>query len=598
MCGLRHFLLPLQQISYTIKRVKHHTLTILFFALSMAIIVSCQRKPAYPQLLVDADNMLMCGDNTAADSLLKEYDRSADNPKKAVQLYRQLIELEKKFVKGCIAEQDFSTADSLARHYDNAGQAEEQAKALLFLGEIYKRDNDYPAALNCYMQAEKLAEKIENPTLLCWVYRNQGDLYFSQRMFDECIPFYRKFYATAVANHDTLRISYAASSMGRVCTIKNEIDSTIYYYNKSIEMGKAAKVKTDIVPIAQSTLCDIYIQIEQFEKARNLMPHDELNDENWAFWHYGQQHTDSAIYYFKQMLGKYNPYAEVQNLRMLAQLYESKGDTRNALNYYAQLNAAEDSLRAYSQSEETRRMQAQYNYNSIKRERDQIATHSKNKSYALYALLVLITMIGAIVAYAYKYRKKAHDMQMAQEKLLRQEEERKYKQSILQIEENKRKIAELEQQLLTAKQQNDTEAIEKLKLDSELLEAENQNIEAGQRRREYLLKEFRKSDLYHRLILQAGNSEIHITNEDWSLIGKNIDEIYDNFTHRMLSLAKLSETEMRVCYLTKLEVPPAKMASVLFKSKSAITMIRQRLYAKITRQQGSAKELDEFIKTF
>ena len=99
-------------------------------------------------------------------------------------------------------------------------------------------------------------------------------------------------------------------------------------------------------------------------------------------------------------------------------------------------------------------------------------------------------------------------------------------------------------------------------------------------------------------MLQTGNSDFRLTDEDWKTIAKNIDEIYNNFTYRLLSLAKLSETEMQVCYLIKLEVAPAKMAGMLFKTKSAITMIRQRLYSKITHKKGSAKELDEFVKTF
>ena len=212
---------------------------------------SCNRNPKYPRLLVEADSLLMLGHNVIADSLLENYDLTASNPKMSSQMYRQLIDLERKFIDGSMEADDFSMADSLFRYYESTGQREEQTKSLLFLGDIYfKAGNDYPAALNCYMQAEKLAEEISHPTLLGWAYRNQGDLYFRQRMFDECIPFYRKFYATAVASCDTLRIAYAASAMGRVCTIKNEIDSTIYYYNQSIEMGKAAKVETDIVPIA------------------------------------------------------------------------------------------------------------------------------------------------------------------------------------------------------------------------------------------------------------------------------------------------------------------------------------------------------------
>jgi hypothetical protein len=135
-------------------------------------------------------------------------------------------------------------------------------------------------------------------------------------------------------------------------------------------------------------------------------------------------------------------------------------------------------------------------------------------------------------------------------------------------------------------------------LDTELLAKENQSIEATQRRHEYLIGELRKSPLYIQIKLHAGEENFHLSEADWDHLGKAIDETYNHFTSRLLTLVKLSEVELKTCYLLKIGISPAAIAIMLFKSKTAITMLRQRLYEKITHQGGSARQLDDFILTF
>ena len=89
-----------------------------------------------------------------------------------------------------------------------------------------------------------------------------------------------------------------------------------------------------------------------------------------------------------------------------------------------------------------------------------------------------------------------------------------------------------------------------------------------------------------------------MSEEEWKQLAHYLDDIYDGFTHRLLAIVNLSDTELRTCYLLKLEVSPTTMATLLFKSKQAISMIRKRLYEKITHKKGTPKQLDEFIVNF
>jgi len=96
----------------------------------------------------------------------------------------------------------------------------------------------------------------------------------------------------------------------------------------------------------------------------------------------------------------------------------------------------------------------------------------------------------------------------------------------------------------------------------------------------------------------AGNRDFKLSDEDWLQLSDSLDNVYDNLTKRILNLANLNPTELRVVYLLKIGIQPADMATILCKSKSAVTMIRNRMYKKIFGKSGTATALDEYIQNF
>ena len=577
---------------------RQHTLLFIFLLPCLLMVGTlCSCDGSYPQELVQADSLLLRGDYHAADSLLAVYDANAST-RKSAQKYRELLQMARLFVKEELTDAHFSIVDSLCRYYDHRYTPDEYAQSLCFLGEIYKVSGDYPSALDAFLKGVKVAEDCGNSYVQGWLCKEIGDVYFDQRMLDDCTNYYRKYYDIAINNKDTLRMAYGAFRMGRVYTINNEVDSTLFYYKKAIDLAHHTSSPDYIVPYAKSALTDIYIQIEEYNKAKALMPHDSLNDANWAYWHLGQNHTDSAIHYFQKFDTRYGLLAHRSAFQYLALLEESKGNTTKAMFYYKALPAIEDSLTAQSRVEETKRVNAQFNVNLIKKERDDMA-HRSNVLLSILSFVLLFVLLGVAIGYlVWKYYRQKKNAELAHERLLRKEEERIRHQSVRQIEENKQKIAQLEQQLAEARQRNDIEAADRIRLDAELLTAENQSIEATQRRREYALKEFQKTDIYMKLKLHAGEEDVRMSEDEWQQLAQHLDGIYDDFTHRLLVLVNMTDVELKACYLLKLDVSPIMMSTLLCRSKSAVTMLRKRLYEKITHKDGTAKQLDEFILGF
>lgn len=564
---------------------------------TLLLLAACNHQPTYPQQLVEADSAMRWGRYHQADSLLQAYGETSKTEKNTIRRYHQLLTLESKFLHGQSSLDDLLLADSLREFYESSSK-EKHAKALAILGDIYFANSDYPSALEYLLKAEEEAEQAGELWLQGIICRTEGDIYRKQRMFSEMTNYYIRSYHIATSNKDTLRMAYAAFSMGKVYTILNNPDSTIYFYEKAIKLGKKLEQSHAIIPYAKSELSDIYLQLEDFDKAAAIMPHDSLNDVNWGYWHYQQNHTDSAIYYFSKSLDRQSMEGKVELLRLLTELEEKRGNTALSFTYAKKTAETEDSIKAQSQVAATLQAEAQHRLNSIK-EQLQVSESRKLLLWIIIASILAIFFIAIFLARRQWTQKKAErDAALAYERLMRQEEERKHQLSEKKMAENNREIARLNDELKKAQQMNDTLLATRLKLDSEELKNENETIKASLNRRAYLLEKLENSLLYHRIKINAGKEKFHLTDEEWQTLATDIDNAYDNFTTRLLALTPLNETEKQICYLLKLNLRPTQIATMLCLSETAISMNRNRLYKKIFHEKGSSKLFDEFIRDF
>lgn len=360
---------------------------------TLLLLAACNHQPTYPQQLVEADSAMRWGRYNQADSLLQAYGETSKTEKNATRRYHQLLTLESKFLHGQSSLDDLLLADSLREFYESSSK-EKHAKALAILGDIFFSSYDYPSALEYLLKAEEEAEQAGELWLQGIICRTEGDIYRKQRMFSEMTNYYIRSYHIATSNKDTLRMAYAAFSMGKVYTILNNPDSTIYFYEKAIKLGKKLEQSHAIIPYAKSELSDIYLQLEDFDKAAAIMPHDSLNDVNWGYWHYQQNHTDSAVYYFTKSYKRFGHNGQAGLLKILAETELEKGDLKKSISYFKQCIEHQDSVIKLSQVEATQKVGAQYNLNLIKRKLVKSEEQKKNCNfYRIYLILGFIVYI-------------------------------------------------------------------------------------------------------------------------------------------------------------------------------------------------------------
>lgn len=370
--------------------------------------VSCGEK-RYPSELVMADSAYMRGDYKRADSLLDVYIvNSSVNNDEDSYAYSRLLCLCKKFVRSGITGSDLPLADSLSSYFKNRGAIRKYGLSCIFLGNAFQNGEDYPSAMECYLTSRQISMELNDSVMLGWVEKAIGNLYFDQRMLDKCIPYYQHCYEIAHAMKDTLRMAQTSYQMALVSTIKSDADSAIYFYEKTIDLGQNSQLASLILPAAKQQISDIYIQVEEYGNALKYMSRDSMNSANWGYFHYGQHHLDSAAFYFKKVYENEKLRGRADMLFMLSAIEEEKGNVVNALGYLHRYVSTLDSLQAQSRTEETMRVQAQFNYNTIQREALEYE-HEANRAHVILiivvALVVFIAVITALLLSRFKEKK-------------------------------------------------------------------------------------------------------------------------------------------------------------------------------------------------
>ncbi|MCD8269249.1 MAG: hypothetical protein LUD46_12900 [Parabacteroides sp.] len=135
-----------------------------------------------------------------------------------------------------------------------------------------------------------------------------------------------------------------------------------------------------------------------------------------------------------------------------------------------------------------------------------------------------------------------------------------------------------------------------------LLEISNQRIKIGLNEKDCLESSLRQSEIYQ-LFHQAAHQAAHqedklksISEESWKQLQTIIDTTYHNFTEQLYALSpKLSEHDLRICYLIKIRIQTKDITKILCRTLSAISNSRVRLYKKIHGVDGTSDMFDKFI---
>lgn len=573
----------------------------LTFLLSLCSLCACKGHQ-YPHILATADSLTYANPDSAI-TLLKNLKTEMAHAPEATQMYYRLLRI-KADDKAYIGHTSDNAILPIVAYYEKKKDKSHLMEAYYFAGRVYSDLSDAPQALSYFQKAAEASQGGTDYRVISRIYSQIGELSLYQDIYDEALVAYRKAYLYNILAKDSTGLVLNLRDIARNYTALNRADSSLYYYKAALALAKKLNNQR-YMNIVQGELADLYIQLKKYDEARKALQSSlngakKVNQDAFyattSRFYYQIGVLDSASYYADRLIKEHSTiYAQQTGHWILAQIAEQKGDCQTAIKQIQQYTACTDSIQKITKTATIRKMQSVYNYQLREKENDRLrAKNAEQKLVITYALLGFIILIALIAIYML-YNKRKKDQLQAQLQRLKEVEEEQYKKSTQFIEENKKRIEELEAQLEQEKEEKHLQLVQLQKKQYE----RNINRAMTNRRYEEAAEElFHNSDIYVCICKKATDKEEKMTDKEWEELTVAINATYNDFTSRLLALHRFSSIEMKICLLLKAKFPVTAIANLIMRSKPAITSARRAMYEKVHGFKGKAEDWDAFIASF
>ena len=521
------------------------------------------------------------------------------------------------------------TTDSLisiaADYYEKTDDLGRKAKAWYYKGRI-NQDLGHPLkAQEYYLKALRDEEKIEDHALLGRIHNHIGMLYAYQKVYEKALPFQKK----AVENFHLLSDStgqvFALRDLGRTFLMLGHQDSAIICNQKAI-----ALMRKRIIPSVYTELAGFYIDRQRLEEAHGLLRTSLQNvakpqAKYPVYLVLGELYKksgqiDSACFYLQACINSAPlPETRAGGLFHLKEIALEKGQWEQAALLSKQYELLKDSIEQGKNAESIRNVQAFYSYNEIEQDLWEARLYaSKQKSF--YSLLItacLFLLTVALLRFIHYRRERKSLLQRLkanEEQIQRNEQTLKnisdvkdslqneiqiYKTKERQLskekdEQLKRTNEEIRQKIMQLEKLSHTK--DELEKNLLTLRSENSNLKKREQAREEERKKIEESErlqnerLYDKFRSPAGWEP---TDTDWHKLFISVDKLYPKMVTTLQKSTSLNESERKICYLSKIGVKPGAIEILL--SKGNVAVYRKRLYEKLTKKEGTAKDFDKYI---
>ena len=510
-------------------------------------------------------------------------------------------------------------------YYEETDDLERKAKAWYYRGRI-SQDLGHPLkAQEYYLKALRDEEKIEDHALLGRIHNHIGMLYAYQKVYEKALPFQKKAVENFHLINDSTGQVFALRDLGRTFLMLGLQDSSIICNQKAI-----ALMRKRIIPSVYTELAGLYIDRQRMEEAHGLLRTSLQNvakpqAKYPVYLVLGELYKksgqiDSARFYLQACINSAPlPETRAGGLFHLKEIALEKGQWEQAALLSKQYELLKDSIEQGKNAESIRNVQAFYSYNEIEQDLWEARLYaSKQKSF--YSLLItacLFLLTVALLRFIHYRRERKNLLQRLkanEEQIQRNEQTLKnisdvkdslqneiqiYKTTERQLskekdEQLKRTNEEIRQKIMQLEKLSHTK--DELEKNLLTLRSENSNLKKREQAREEERKKIEESErlqnerLYDKFRSPAGWEP---TDTDWHKLFISVDKLYPKMVTTLQKSTSLNESERKICYLSKIGVKPGAIEILL--GKGNVSVYRKRLYEKLTKKEGAAKDFDKYI---
>lgn len=557
------------------------------FVISLLCLVSCSNRTSVSTELNKARSLM----EMASDSSLAILDNITSPEKLSEKEYAAYcLLLTQALDKNYYIHDSDSLIMIATNYYEKHNDLLPLALSYYYAGRVYSDMQDALQAQQYYLKALALGESLNLPELLIKINSNLGTLYSYQDIYEMALPLYKKTLPLFENTNDSTNMSFVLRNIARVYTETHQQDSAFYYYQQAMKIATPQSIFSLL-----SDLGSLFLQTGRYKEAyNNIQAAIQSCDDpklshplylNLGEYYYRTAQYDSAQYCLKYSLQSPIIYTQAGSLYFLAQIEKQKLDFKNYLKYWEQYEQPRDSIDSDSHFENIRIVQSMFNYQRIADEKSKYEQEASQRMIIIYQILIIITVLSIISFFFFK-------KEQQKKKRLLDLKEKLYKQSLEYLEENKKKIALLEQELSSGQETIGDVKRQLFETRKLMLEMENRQISLKHDTMLLVEQDLRKSTLYTKI----HQTEEKLSDSEWSELFLLVDATYPNFKKGLLELcSRISLEELRICYLVKINIPVKRIAILMNITSSGVSQCRRRLYKKLTKEAENAEKFDSFI---
>lgn len=489
------------------------------------------------------------------------------------------------------------TNDSLMKlsteYFEKHNDLHHRTMAYYYMGRVYSDMQDGLQAQEYFLKAMELGEKTNNIPILIKIYNSLGRLYTYQDIYEMALPMYKKSLDLLFQVKDTTKISYALRNIGRNFKMTHEYDSTIFYFEKALHYSTPESRSSILKDLAY-----LYLDKNQNEKAFEYLTEAKKLATNQTalypiYFSLGRyfsniQQYDSAQIYLNKSLECPNIYTQAGSYYYLLPIKKAQKEFEDYITYTEKYIQLQDSIEQLSHFENIRTVQSMFNYQQVEKEKVKFEKKADQRTIEIFQIISFFIIVFIISFYFFKKDQRKKN-------LLLDLQTQQYKISQQYIEDNKKQISKLEQDLYSEKEEISEVQKQLYEARKLMLEMENRQVIMKQGTMHILEEDFQTSSLY----LKAHGDQTQFSQSEWAELRELIDATYSDFTTRLRKVyPRISNEELHICYLSKMGIPVKKIAAIMNITSSGVSQCRRRLYKKLTNEPENAEKFDIFITNF
>lgn len=397
-------------------------------------------------------------------------------------------------------------------------------------------------------------------------------------------------------------LSHSYREIASMYEFISQIDSASFYFKKAFDVGNKYNNKRAVY-YTNLEYVRFLLSNDSLFKAKQIMDTIPIPQSSKAqSSYYGDKlrclyldnKYDSCVYYCE--LVKKLPVPEGR-LMAFGYEYQSGRSTNNiaaALEALEQYTALCDSLFDIHKVEDIRMMRNKYDFLLGEKEKEVVEKRFvlTVSSIVIVALLVVFILYSLIQQQRLRNIKRLEIMQ-ARLKLRHIQ----YERSTQSLQDKKQEVEDLKRQLndMVNKESSSGRELTKLRKRLAELTVRLKSIEMTSSQLEE--KSFKESPAYLKIVHAITFQKYaDLTIEDWTAFQEGCQVAFPTLYAAVSGFSfSMKTVELKICYLTKLGIAPTEISRLIFKSPSAVSKCKTRIYAKLMNCHGRTADFDELM---